>query len=92
MTKTPTLTETSKPNEQHKNATKTFDNTKIADRLRTVSRSSNIHPIGVVKQDLKSTNLPTHRKRNEINLSTWQDGNIVENSNRLSQRWIHFKS
>ena len=33
----------------HKNATKNCDYTTIADRLRTVSWSSNSHPTGVVK-------------------------------------------
>ena len=37
VTKTPIPTENSKTNEQHKNATKNFDHTTIADRLRTVS-------------------------------------------------------
>ena len=35
-------------NLQHKNTTKNFDYTTIADRLRTVSWSNNIHPTGVV--------------------------------------------
>ena len=34
---------------QHKNATKHFDNTTIADRLRTVSWGNDSHPTGVVK-------------------------------------------
>ena len=34
---------------QHKNATKNFDYTTIADRLRTVSWSNSSHPTGVVK-------------------------------------------
>ena len=34
---------------QHKNATKNFDYTTIADRLRTVSWSKDSHPTGVVK-------------------------------------------
>ena len=34
---------------QHKDATKHFDNTTIADRLRTVSWSDYCHPTGVVK-------------------------------------------
>ena len=33
----------------HKNATKKFDYTTIADRLKTVSWGNNIHPTGVVK-------------------------------------------
>ena len=36
MIKTPSLTEKSIATWQHLNATKNFDNTKIADRLRTV--------------------------------------------------------
>ena len=34
---------------QHKHATKNFDYTTIADRLRTVSWSNDSHPTGVVK-------------------------------------------
>ena len=34
---------------QHKNATKNFDYTIIADRLRTVSWGNDSHPTGVVK-------------------------------------------
>ena len=34
---------------QHKNATKNFDYTATADRLRTVSWGSDSHPTGVVK-------------------------------------------
>ena len=49
MTKTPTQTENSKTNGQHKNATKKFDYTTIEDQLRTVSRNNNSHPTGVVK-------------------------------------------
>ena len=33
---------------QHTNATKNFDSTTIADRLRTVSRVNDSHPTGVV--------------------------------------------
>ena len=38
--KTPVPTENSKTKGQHTNATKNFDYTAIADRLRTVSRSN----------------------------------------------------
>ena len=48
--KTPTPTEQSnKATWQHKNSTKNFDYTTIADRLRTVSWSDSSHPTGVVK-------------------------------------------
>ena len=40
MTKPPIPTENSKTNGQHTNATKNFDYTTIADRLRTVSWSN----------------------------------------------------
>ena len=46
--KTPIPTENSKINGQHKNATKNFDYTTIADRIRTVSWSDNSHPTGMV--------------------------------------------
>ena len=51
MTKTHTPTEKSKKERDNtKNpATKNFDYTTIADRLRTVSWSKNSHPTGVVK-------------------------------------------
>ena len=51
MTKAPTPTEKSKKQSklQHKNVTKSFDYTTIADRLRTVSFSNNSHQTGVVK-------------------------------------------
>ena len=41
---------TKKKSQKHRdNATKHFDFTTIADRLRTVSRSNSSHPTGVVK-------------------------------------------
>ena len=50
MTKAPRPTEKSnKQNDNIKNATKNFDYTTIADRLRTVSWSNSSHPTGVVK-------------------------------------------
>ena len=49
MTKVPTPTEMSKrQNDNTNNATKKFDSTAIADRLRTVSWSNYSHPTGVV--------------------------------------------
>ena len=52
------------------------DYTTIAGRLGTVSWSNNSHPTGVVKPDLKGTNLPGHHKSSVIN-RTWHDINIV---------------
>ena len=50
MTKAPTPTEKSKKHRDNiKNATKNFDYTAVADRLRTVSWSNSSHPTGVVK-------------------------------------------
>ena len=50
MTNALTPTENSKKeSDKHKNATKNFDYTTIADRLRTVSWSNDIHPTGAVK-------------------------------------------
>ena len=50
MTKAPTPTEKSKKQrDKTKNATKNFDYTTIADRLRTVSWENDSHPTGVVK-------------------------------------------
>ena len=78
--KKPIPTENSKTNGQHKNATKNFDCTTIADR----------HPTGVVKPRLKGTNISTHRKSSVIN-RTWQDRNIVYNTNGLTRRLIYVK-
>ena len=49
MTDPPIRTENPKTKGQRTNATKNFDYTTIADRLRTVSWSNNSHPTGVVK-------------------------------------------
>ena len=47
---------------QHKTATKNFDYTTIADRLRTVSWGNNSHPTGVVKPVNGIQTLPTNQK------------------------------
>ena len=86
MTKNPLSTENSKTNGQHKTATKNFDYTTIADRLRTVSWSNNSHQTGVIKPSLKGTNLPTHCKSGAFK-RTWQDRNTAKYTNGLSQRW-----
>ena len=62
MTKPHIPTENSKKNGQHKNATKHFDCTAIADRLRTVSWSNNSHPTGVVKPVYGHTTFPLTAK------------------------------
>ena len=51
MTKAPTSTEkkSKKQRDNTKNATKNFDYTTIADRIRTASWSNSSHPTGVVK-------------------------------------------
>ena len=50
MTEAPTPTEKSKKQRDNtENATKNFDYTTIADRLRTVSWGNDSHPAGVVK-------------------------------------------
>ena len=43
---------------QHKNATKNFDYTTIADRLRTVSWSNSSHPTGVVRPVYERSTFP----------------------------------
>ena len=59
MTKVPTPTEKSKKQRDNtKNATKTFDYTTIADRLRTVSWSNSSHSTGVVKPVYKRSTFP----------------------------------
>ena len=60
MTKAPVPAEMSKgQSDNTKNATKKFDYTDIADRLRTVGRSSYSHPTGVVCRFYRA-HLPTH--------------------------------
>ena len=59
MTKAPTPTEMSKgQSDNADNATKKFDKTAIADRLRTVSWSNYSHPTGVVYQVYRAQ--PSH--------------------------------
>ena len=61
MTEALTLTEKSKMQRDNtKNATKNFDYTTIADRLRTVSWGSESHPAGVVKIDQMSIRPPVY--------------------------------
>ena len=88
VTKTPTPTEQSKKATwQHKNATKNFDYTTIADRLRTVSWNNSSHPTGVVKPGLRALNLPTHRKSCVIN-RTWHDRTIVNNTDYFEDGYM----
>ena len=47
-----------KATRQHKNVTKNFDYTTIADRLRTVSWSNSSHPTGVVKPVYERSTFP----------------------------------
>ena len=61
MTKSPIPTEKSKTKGQHTNATKNFDYTTIADRLRTVSWSSKSSN-WCGKNGLRLPNLPTNHK------------------------------
>ena len=59
MTKAPTPTEKSKTQHDNtKNATKYFDYTTIADRLRTVSWGNSSHPTGVVKPVYERSTFP----------------------------------
>ena len=59
MTNNPASTEKSKQQRDNtKNATKHFDYTTIADRLRTVSWSNNNHPTGVVKPVYERSTFP----------------------------------
>ena len=63
MTKTPTPTEQSKKQRDNiKNATKNFDYTTIADRIRTVSWSNSSHPTGVVKPVYERSTFPLTAK------------------------------
>ena len=65
MTKAPTPTEKSKKHRDNicKNATKNFDYTRIADRLRTVSVGvTAVNPTGVVKPVYVRTTFPLTAK------------------------------
>ena len=72
MIKTIKPTENSKANGQYKNATKTFDNKTIADRLWTVTLSNNF---------------PIHRNISVIKRAR-HDRNIVCNTNKLLSRRV----
>ena len=76
-TKTPLPAENSKTNRQHKNATKNFDDTTIANRLRTISWSNNSHPTDMVKPGLKGTNLPIHRNSSAIKRTQKESHNLL---------------
>ena len=66
MTKAPTPTEMLKGQRDNtNNATKKFDYTAVADRLKTVSWSNYIHPTGVVNL-VYGTNLPIPRNSRVI--------------------------
>ena len=59
MTNAPTPTDKSKEQRDNiKNATKNFDYTTIADRIRTVRWSNNSYPTGVVKPVMSAQ--PSH--------------------------------
>ena len=67
MTKAPTPTEKSeKQRDNTKNATKNFDFTTIADRLRTVSWGSDNHPNWRGYTGLQDPNLLTNHKSRVI--------------------------
>ena len=59
MTKAPTSAEISKGKEKTNNATKKFDYTAIADRLRTVVWNNYDHPTGVLYRFYRA-HLPIH--------------------------------
>ena len=66
MTKDHTPTEMSKgQSDNTNNATKRFDHTAVADRLKTVSKSKYSHPTGVVNL-VYGPNLPTPRNSRVI--------------------------
>ena len=59
ITKAPSPTEKSKKQRDNiKNATKNFDYTTIADRLKTVNWSNRSHPTGVVKTVYERSTFP----------------------------------
>ena len=62
MTEAPTPTEKSKKHRDNtKNATKNFDRTTIADRLRTVRWTNSSHPTGMVKTINERSTFPLTR-------------------------------
>ena len=64
MTNAPTRTEKSKTQRDNiKNATKDFDYTTIADRLRTISWSNSRHPTGDIYHECVFFVLIFNRKR-----------------------------
>ena len=67
-----------KPMENTKNATKNFDYTTIADRLKTVCWSNNSHPTGVVKTGFKGYQPFPLIAKSSVIKSTWHDRDIVE--------------
>ena len=61
-TKAPIPTDNSATNWAHKKATKNFDYTTIANRLRTVSWSNDNYPTGVVKPVYRIPSFPITTK------------------------------
>ena len=68
---------------QHKNATKNFADTTIADRLRTVSSSNSSHPTGVVHEWGNNDTWNTRTRGTLLQRSTLQLGISVDNSNEV---------
>ena len=93
MTKAPTPTEQSKC--QHKsdnknNATKKFDKTAIADRLRTASWSNNSHPTDMVN---RFTGLSSHSPQQSCNQNDMFVNQDDDNWTRIQNiLWLFFKS
>ena len=86
MTKAPTPTEMSKgQNDNTNNATKKFDYTAIADRLRMVSWSNYSHPAGVVKPVYGLPTFPQPQQPHD--LVQWQ----IKYITRILRNWEEFR-
>ena len=82
---------------QHKNATKNFDYTTIADRLRTVSWSNSSHQTGVVKPVYERSTFPLtatavqskgHTFKNFVNNPPYRDwGPTANQSGEVIKMW-----
>ena len=80
MTEALTPTEKSKKQRDNtKNATKNFDYTTIADRLRTVSWGNDSHPAGVVKPVYGITNVVPNEYILEYNAAVVEFCNVDVN-------------
>ena len=78
MANAPSLTDKSeKQRDNIKHATKNFDYTTIADRLRTVSRNNSSYPTGVVKPVYERSTFPITASDVQSKGHTFKNLNII---------------